>query len=377
MAELKDYNLERFKLIHRLEGMANALDGELAELLEGSLERIEQKLVKLAGETGKSLVRARKYLEARRPAIEKTLREVYQDMGRIIEDKAIEVGQGVPNISYKTLLNCTTGEVKKAVEKLFSPIKLSKDRLKHYLESTRVEGLYFNEWLKKLEENAVARIIKETQTSLILEEPWDQTQKRLQKALATSRKSAQGLTRNAIFQSFNWAEREYQMQHEERLKGFRFTAQLDARTTDLCRSLDQQLFPTNEAPVPPLHWLCRSYLVPVFFPIKIGDKEIDLEEAIQGKRIVRIESDPRWINHKDGTRTRVYRNYDVEFVSGKMSYNEMMQKMALSRDPAHRAFAREALGPTRFNLVSSGKLKINSLYYRGKLKTIKELEAML
>ena len=51
--------------------------------------------------------------------------------------------------------------------------------------------------------------------------------------------------------------------------------------------------------------------------------------------------------------------------------------MVKSADPADAAFAREALGKTRFDLVASGKLKLSSLYYAGKLRTIKELKELM
>jgi hypothetical protein len=41
------------------------------------------------------------------------------------------------------------------------------------------------------------------------------------------------------------------------------------------------------------------------------------------------------------------------------------------------AFARGALGPTRFNLIRSGELRMDSLYYQGRLRTIKELEELI
>jgi hypothetical protein len=53
-----------------------------------------------------------------------------------------------------------------------------------------------------------------------------------------------------------------------------------------------------------------------------------------------------------------------------------MTSMVESSDPKDRAFAREALGKTRFELVKSGKLEMNSLYYGGRLRTIKELEEL-
>lgn len=51
--------------------------------------------------------------------------------------------------------------------------------------------------------------------------------------------------------------------------------------------------------------------------------------------------------------------------------------MIISKDPRDVAFAREAIGRGRFKLVKSGKLKIESLYYHGKLRTIKELERLI
>jgi hypothetical protein len=51
--------------------------------------------------------------------------------------------------------------------------------------------------------------------------------------------------------------------------------------------------------------------------------------------------------------------------------------MVDSKNPADRAFAKETLGPSRFKLVSSGKLKMSSLYYAGKLRNLKELRKLL
>lgn len=48
------------------------------------------------------------------------------------------------------------------------------------------------------------------------------------------------------------------------LKGYRFTAVLDAKTSATCSSLDGKVFPLTEIRYrPPLHWNCRSSLVPV------------------------------------------------------------------------------------------------------------------
>jgi hypothetical protein len=48
--------------------------------------------------------------------------------------------------------------------------------------------------------------------------------------------------------------------------------------------------------------------------------------------------------------------------------------MIKSKNPSDVSFAREVLGPTRFKLVKSGKLQIKSLYYAGRLRTIKQVK---
>jgi len=51
------------------------------------------------------------------------------------------------------------------------------------------------------------------------------------------------------------------------IQGFMFSAVLDGGTTDICRSLDKQVFLPKDAVslqfTPPLHWYCRSILVPI------------------------------------------------------------------------------------------------------------------
>jgi len=48
-----------------------------------------------------------------------------------------------------------------------------------------------------------------------------------------------------------------------------------------------------------------------------------------------------------------------------------------SKNSADVSFAREALGKTRFELVKSGKLRVESLYYDSKLRNIKQLKELM
>jgi hypothetical protein len=78
-----------------------------------------------------------------------------------------------------------------------------------------------------------------------------------------------------------------------------------------------------------------------------------------------------------GGTSRVYKKMRVQHVPIKKTYNQWLNSMVHSKDLRDVAFGREVLGKTRFNLVKSGKLKMESLYYHGKLRTIKELKRLL
>ena len=158
------------------------------------------------------------------------------------------------------------------------------------------------------------------------------------------------------------------------MKALRFVAELDRKTSPLCRSLDGQEFQPREAPQPPLHWKCRSFLIPILKNEKLN-KYLGTEK--KNVRIARIETEGRWVKHRDGTRSTKYEKLRVKHPHADTTYNQWLMSMVKSSDPRDISFAREVLGPTRFKLVSSGKLKMEALYYHGKLRTIKELKRLM
>ena len=367
---MSDLWTEKFKFQHRLQGMVNGIGEEIAEALEGALETVTGKIILLETKTkhAESLARRRKYMTQQRDQIEAVLHDVDSEIGNEIKGKAIETAKATPEIIDSMIKKTIPSEIK---IQLGVP-NLEKKRVAAWFDSSRVEGLYFNEWLKKLESNAVARIINETRQSRILSESLRETAKRLQGALDIGRKSAQGLAHNALHQAYIWSEREYLLQNANSFKALRYVAELDRRTTPLCRTLDGQEFPIREAPLPPLHWKCRSHIIPIFKNEKL-EKYISRTDI----RIARIDTEPRTVKHRDGTRSTTYEKLRVKHPLASQNYNQWLTSMAKSSDPRDVAFAREVLGPTRFDLVAKGKLKMESLYYTGKLRTIDELKRLM
>jgi SPP1 gp7 family putative phage head morphogenesis protein len=49
----------------------------------------------------------------------------------------------------------------------------------------------------------------------------------------------------------------------ETVKAYQYSALMDDRTTEICSAIDGKIFDKDEAPIPPLHFNCRSLLIPI------------------------------------------------------------------------------------------------------------------
>jgi SPP1 gp7 family putative phage head morphogenesis protein len=363
---------EQIKLSHRLEGLINSLGDEITETLEGSLDRVLGRIVLLEEKSKqtKSAVRRRKWLKQQQAEIERILDSVYADIGKSIKDRSIETAQASPEIADKILKKVIPAKFK---IRLGVP-KLSKKVVLSWFESFQVEGLFFNEYVKRLQSNTARRVIREAQIALTSGERKATAFKRVQEALNAGRHGAQALTDTAIRTAQRWGETQYHLENRERLKGFRYIAELDRQTCPQCIPLDGKVFKAADAPQPPIHMRCRCFLQPVFKYTALNRYLAREEKNI---RIARIDTGKRTVHHRDGTTSTKYTKLRVKHPPARQNYQQWMSSMVKSKNPADRAFAREVLGKTRFALVKSGKLKIKSLYYAGKLRTLKQLKELI
>jgi len=357
---------ERLKLTHRLEGYAKGVSEELAAILEEAREELEAKIVHVAAlAESKSALRKKKELKKLRSEIKKILAGSYKEIGKEIETKAVEIGTAAPEITDKVLKN----HFKEIGFKVSMDVPtLDPKQVKSWIESTQIEGGFFADWLEKLKKSSADRLMRETTKSMILNEPLRETAKRVQNSLGVSRKSATDLALNAINTAYNYGEVQMYYENEDMICGFRHVSELDRRTSPICRQLSGKRYEKGTEVVPPLHHLCRSFLSPIYF----------LDKLNRGGRIItRQDSDARTVRHRDGTTSTKYEKRRVKHVPEGTTYSQWLKSLVNSKDPKDVAFAREALGKTRFDLLKSGKIKMESLYYHGKLRNIKELKRLL
>lgn len=131
------------------------------------------------------------------------------------------------------------------------------------------------------------------------------------------------------------------------IKEVRWSSVLDGRTSEICQSLDGNVYPIDSGPRPPAHPNCRSTVVPVIKP------EHDILPGIETKT------------------TRFARGAEGKVqVGSKVSYGPWLKSQ-----PA--AFQNEVLGPARAALFRKGNLPIDKFVSKNlkplNLKQLKRL----
>lgn len=100
--------------------------------------------------------------------------------------------------------------------------------------------------------------------------------------LQESRRNIQAIVRTSVNGVMSGVRNELYTANDDVIKGVQFVATLDARTTPICQALDGKVFEIGEGPRPPMHFNCRSTIVPVLKSWK--ELGINLKEAPSGTR---------------------------------------------------------------------------------------------
>jgi len=317
--------VERLKTaeVHRLIGYMNrnVLDDVAAELAR-RLVRISQRGFDLG------------------PVTTRRLKDLLRAVGEVL-------GSGLSETRarfYKELAEIGAHEAAwqvRSLEEATGPLAMdfttpSRAGIRSIITSRPMEGRILGDWWKGLTKGVQLGIEKQINLGVAQGETVDQMVRRITGSRSTRygvgefaalRRKTEALVRTSV-NHINTHARELTYEaNSDLMKGVQFVATLDARTTEICMSLDGQVFAVGEGPRPPLHWGCRSGTVPVLKSWKaLG---IPLAEAPAGTRA-----------SMDGQ------------VPATMTYPEWLRKQP-------REVQDDALGPTRAAMFRSGKVSID------------------
>lgn len=355
------------KLHHRIDQRGNQLAADMAEVLEasrasilGKLSRLQDKILK--GEYADEPASRRKaLLEAQRHEIERLLEDVYSEM----KGKILEAGEDViqaAGLSTTTTLNAAVGLS-------VSFARLPKEAVVSWFEMSTVEGLLVNDWLKKLEQTAVDRIVASGRQAMV-EGLGAQATARLmrQKGIEGSVPGLEGLARTWLQSAAHYAKEEViKRDFDDLVVGWKYSATLDRRTCLICGPTDGKVFKKDESrPVLPRHWRCRCAYVPL--PKTWRDLGIDKDEVEEGTRPA-VKHSGRTVQHRDGSTSTKFKVESVEHVPQSMTYQAWMKRQ-VEKDPD---FVKSVLGKTRFELFKAGKIELKTMSVNGRIKRLSEL----
>ena len=114
------------------------------------------------------------------------------------------------------------------------------------------------DWVRDLGANDRRRLRHAIQDGVIEGLTTPQIARSVQNELGTTRRHATTIARTATNHVANAARREVGAANADIIKGVRYVATLDSRTTPICQALDGQVFPVDSGPRPPQHLQCRS-----------------------------------------------------------------------------------------------------------------------
>jgi len=103
--------------------------------------------------------------------------------------------------------------------------------------------------------------------------------------------------------------------NEDVTKGVQFVCVLDSRTSDICASLDGEVFGLREGPRPPMHHQCRSDIIPVLKSWR--ELGINLREAPEGTRASLNGQVPERVTYGPWLKTQSKQFQDMALGPGK------------------------------------------------------------
>jgi len=321
------------KYSHEIEKEARKLASQMIKELDaaratiiGKLNTIQDEILKGKEFDEATITRRKAVLEAQRNEISKVLLQVSNKQ----EDKI----RATTEETFASTSKATFEIINKALKVNVSFQHLDERYVRAWFGTATVEGLTVNEWLKKLEQSSVDRILKASRQAMLQKLSTSGMVKLLrEEGFEGSYKSLEGLARTVQHSAANFAkEQTIQEGFGDLLEGWRYIATLDDRTCLECGQYDGTVFKKNEdRPSVPRHWRCRCTYSPVFK--QVGKyKPSDL-----------------------GSRPAVTGSDQYERFTG--SYQQWMKHM-LEKDPE---WVREVLGPKKFDLFKKGKLFIRSM----------------
>lgn len=214
------------------------------------------------------------------------------------------------------------------------------------------QGRLLREWLSELEADTAIKFRDQIRIGYIEGETTDQIVRRIRGTRALNysdgimeitRRNAQTVVLTAVSHTADYARQAVYDANKDIVKGYRYTATLDLRTTAVCRARDGNFYPMGtKRPALPAHMRCRSVYTPVVKSFR--EMGLNADDLTPGTRASLDGQVPR-----------------------ELTYQGWLSRQSVARQ-------EEVLGVTKAKLFRDGKLTLDRFVARdGHEYTLDEL----
>lgn len=154
-----------------------------------------------------------------------------------------------------------------------------------------IYGKFLTDWVGEVGSRTASRVMQQVRIGIAEGQGIDGIVRRIAGTrqnrftdgiLDESRRNIQAIVRTSVNGVMSGVRDEVFTENADVIKGIQFVATLDGRTTPICQALDGKVFDIGEGARPPMHFNCRSTIVPVLKSWK--ELGIKLKEAPESTR---------------------------------------------------------------------------------------------
>lgn len=233
--------------------------------------------------------------------------------------------------------------LKKTIDSALKPLDVEinldipKRVIRELIKNQPIHGQTLTQWFKGISQQTADKIRREINNGIANNFGVDRIVRGIRGTrinnftdgiLNTPRRHLVAVTRTAVNDIASQVKEEIYKANDDIVDKVQYVATLDARTTDICASLDGTTWQIGVGPRPPMHMQCRSTTVPVIKSWQ--EMGFDFKDVPEGTRAS--------INGQ---------------VASSITYPKWLKQQS-------RSTQNEVLGTTRARLWRSGKVEINS-----------------
>jgi len=248
----------------------------------------------------------------------------------------------------------------------------SPEQLRTLLGQAGLRKTSLGQWYKRLGADRFNRLEAAVRLGVVEGDTLDEMVRRFAASEEVTKRSARSLVRTHVNHVGNGARQMFYEANEDIMKGVRWTATLDGRTSQVCMGRDGTVYRLEEGPRPPAHPNCRSLMTPVTKSWKELAKKGSLKKGRGSSNIDALFN--KFLlaqGFKPGVASKIMRNARSSMdgaVPDKLTYDAWLR-----RQP--KGFVVETLGPTKAELFLNGNLKLDKFVEEptGRAFTLKEI----